>query len=192
VLRIGNVAGALVRIAVTAATLPLAMGFGTARPNLPSAPPNDNFANAVVVTGESGSVAGTNVGATMEPGEPQHYPSGGRSVWYSWTPPVTGLATWTVVGDFDAIYAVYTGSAVDALTRVSGADFHDRTASFGVLAGTTYHVAVDGYGTAGNFTLSWSMYTGGPPNDVYAAATQLEGNQGTVIGPNFGASRESY
>src|SRR5438128_2690857 len=167
----GGVVRTLVSLALSTIVLPAATAFGAPHRNLPTPPPNDNFANAVVVTGEAGSVAGTNVGATMEPGEPQHYPSGGRSVWYSWTPPATGLATWRVVGDFDAIYAVYTGSAVNALTRVAGADYIEHQASFGVLGGTTYHIAVDGYGTAGNFTLSWSMYTGGPPNDVIAAAT---------------------
>jgi hypothetical protein len=41
-------------------------------PHAPSGPEpsNDNFANAQVIIGTSGSVAGTNVGATVEPGEP--------------------------------------------------------------------------------------------------------------------------
>lgn len=68
-------------------------------------PPNDNFANAQVITGATGSmVKGTNVGATVESGEPGHYnynpgPSYPvpralvgpfASVWYSWTCPTTG------------------------------------------------------------------------------------------------------
>ena len=56
-------------------------------------PPNDNFADAVVITGQSGQVQGTNVGATSELGEPQHGYGYGLSVWYRWTAPSTGLAT---------------------------------------------------------------------------------------------------
>src|SRR3974390_2438119 len=46
-------------------------------------PVNDNFANATAITGPSGSVSGSNVGATVEPGEPSLTGNpGGQSVWY--------------------------------------------------------------------------------------------------------------
>jgi hypothetical protein len=44
-------------------------------------PANDNFVNAQVITGSSGTVSGTNVNATTEVGEPGF---AGASVWYAW------------------------------------------------------------------------------------------------------------
>lgn len=57
-------------------------------------PPNDNFANAVVVGPNLPVlVAGSNEFATAQAGEPEHTGSGfpaARSVWYDWTPAASG------------------------------------------------------------------------------------------------------
>ena len=45
-----------------------------------SAPANDNWAYAAPITSASGSVSGTNAGATVEPGEPSS--PYGHTVWY--------------------------------------------------------------------------------------------------------------
>ena len=52
-------------------------------PDVPSGPPpaNDDFANAQLISGASGSVTGTNVGATIESGEPNIQDGEGASVW---------------------------------------------------------------------------------------------------------------
>ncbi len=51
-------------------------------------PANDMFAKALPVTGTSIVVIGSNVGATKEPGEPDHAGDpGGLSVWWTWTAP---------------------------------------------------------------------------------------------------------
>ncbi len=69
------------------------------------APPNDDFADAVVVSGDVGSVAGTNDGASLEASEPGNV-SG--SVWYRWTAPSTGPATFMTCGaTFDTAIAAY-------------------------------------------------------------------------------------
>src|SRR5678815_1756452 len=89
------------------------------------APPNDNFANAEVISGSSGTVNGTSSFATREAGEPT-FPTGtggGRSVWYNWTAPGTGQATFDTNGSsFDTILAAYTGSAVNALALLKAND----------------------------------------------------------------------
>jgi hypothetical protein len=77
----------------------------------PNPPANDNFANAQIISGCSGTVTGTNVGATKEVGEPTNPDSAGsrRSVWYNWQAPSTGNVTVTTLGsDFDTTLAVYT------------------------------------------------------------------------------------
>src|SRR5215213_6720136 len=49
-------------------------------------PANDDFLSAEVITGDIGTVFGSNVGATEEPNEPKHWQqiSRGASVWYRW------------------------------------------------------------------------------------------------------------
>jgi hypothetical protein len=49
---------------------------------------NDLFANRISIAGTGGTVQGSNVGATNEPGEFDHGGSdGGKSVWWSGLPP---------------------------------------------------------------------------------------------------------
>src|SRR5262249_11395768 len=62
-----------------------------------------------------------NVGATKEPFEPAHAGNvGGHSVWYTWSAPATGPATFaTVDSTFDTLLAVYTGNSVSILTQVA-------------------------------------------------------------------------
>lgn len=132
-------------------------------------PPNDDFGNAVIVSGNSGTISGTNVFATSQPGEPIHSPDGvpsGKSIWYRWTAPNSGLATFTTAGSrFDTLLAVYTGTSVSGLTLIARNDDADNanqiytsSVQFIAAAGTTYQIAVDGYaGSQGNTVLNWSL-----------------------------------
>src|SRR6266576_2234378 len=55
---------------------------------LGQAPPNDNFANAIVLRGNSTIFTGSLTNATFEPGESANLcgvPVEGASVWWSWT-----------------------------------------------------------------------------------------------------------
>src|SRR5204862_376863 len=91
---------------------------------VPSAPANDNFANATVIIGSSATLTGTNVGATKESGEPNHANNtGGHSVWWSWTASASGQTTIDTIGsNFDTTLGVYTGSVVSSLTTIAGDD----------------------------------------------------------------------
>src|SRR2546428_13678257 len=75
------------------------------------APINDSFANRIPVSGTSNIVSGSNMGATLEPREVLHgYDLGGRSVWWSWTAPVTGSVTVSTVGSsFDTLLGIHIG-----------------------------------------------------------------------------------
>jgi hypothetical protein len=58
------------------------------------APPNDDFANRIKLSGSRVSTKASNAGATKELGEPNHMGNpGGSSVWYSWTAPASGRVT---------------------------------------------------------------------------------------------------
>jgi len=119
-------------------------------------PANDLFANAQTINDCSGSVAGTNIAATRESGEPIHDPGGNpgaSSVWYQWVAPTNGNVTISTIGsNFDTLLAVYTGTAVNSLTPiasnddiVSGTNVQSRV-NFNATAGTIYKIAVDGWG----------------------------------------------
>ncbi len=135
--------------------------------------PNNNFANAQVITGNNSSVVGSNIGATKETGEPDHDGNeGGASVWYRWTAPSNGtLAITTIGSNFDTILAVYTGTSVSALTGVLNGSNDDGTSppasnvTISVTAGTIYRIAVDGYNLTapdqGSIQLNWTFTAGG-------------------------------
>ena len=139
---------------------------------VPTPPANDNFASAQVISGCSGTVTGTNVGATREANEPNHSPDNGggsRSVWYQWTATVSGQVTITTAGsNFDTVLAVYEGDTLGSLvvvgTKADDNSANDKTSTvpFSATAGHTYKIAVDGYnnsgsgGDFGNITLNWT------------------------------------
>ncbi|MBX3736835.1 MAG: immunoglobulin domain-containing protein [Candidatus Didemnitutus sp.] len=134
-------------------------------PGNPTAPANDNFANATAVTipaSNTVTLTGSSLSATKEAGEPNHASeAGGASVWWKWTAPFNGpLEVKTAGTPFDTLLGVYTGTAVNSLTLVasnddaeppptSGQDSQTRNrtsiVSFTATQGTTYYFAVDGW-----------------------------------------------
>jgi len=163
-------------------------------------PANNSFAGAQVITGNSGNVTGSNVGASKETGEPNHGGNaGGASIWYQWQAPASGRATLTTSGSsFDTLLGVYTGSSVGGLTLVAGNDDavggSDLTSrvEFNAVGGTTYRIAVDGFGGAtGSVRLNWSNVVPAPPNNSFAGAQAISGSSGSVAGSNVGANKEA-
>ncbi len=129
-------------------------------------PANDALADAILVSGLSGTINGTNVNATAEPAEPIHWNLSGTasSVWYRWTAPATGLASIDTVGSsFDTVLAVYTGSTFVNLARLTQDDDRggNRTSlvSFSATAGTIYYLAIGGASSSarGTFRLNWQL-----------------------------------
>jgi hypothetical protein len=147
---------------------------------------NDSFAHAQSLgTGTSGWNGGNNRRATLEPGEPDHAgDSVGHSLWFSWTPATSGPVTVSACpsGAFSGAptLAVYTGSAVSALTPVAadggGGSYCGAEASqveFEASAGTEYKIAVDATGGGGGL---FSLQAQGVPlNDNFAAAQVISG-----------------
>ena len=125
----------------------------------PQGPPNDNFASAQVLNGFSASANGTNVGATLESGDPTTVDTRATShtVWYRWTAPFSGAVEMnTCTSDFDTLLGVYTGSALGSLTEVAANDDGCALGSkvtFNATKNTTYRILVDGFnGNLGTFT----------------------------------------
>ena len=118
-------------------------------------PANNDFASAIAINlgGNTAQLTGSNVGATKESAEPAHAGGpGAHSIWWKWTAPSGGNTTITTLGsDFDTALAIYTGSAVGALTSVASNDDVTRgvirtsSVNFTAASGTTYYIAVDGW-----------------------------------------------
>ena len=133
-----------------------------------SQPANDDKADAQVITGASGQVTGSTVGATKEIGEASHGGnSGGASVWFQWRAPDAGEATFNTSGSsFDTLLAVYEGA-----TLVAENDDDDTVQSavrFSASQGHAYLIAVDGYdGRTGSYVLNWRLGSSTPADTTF-------------------------
>lgn len=163
-------------------------------------PPNDAFANRIVLNGASADATGTNVNASAESGEPAHIGSApaARSVWWSWTAPASGpVAIDTIGSDFDTVLAAYTGAAVNALAVIARDDDSGGSGTsritFEAVAGTAYQIAVDGFdGATGQIALALRLTpVAGPANDAFADRIALSGSSASAGGANQGASAEA-
>lgn len=128
----------------------------------------DNFAAATEITGTSyNSGTFSILMYTAQAGEPglQYGDTGaGKTAWWKWVAPEDGFCTADTLNQpdtspvYDTLLGVYTGSQVDALTRVAANDdhwtninlasFRGASCTFYALKGTTYYFALDGYTSA--------------------------------------------
>ena len=148
-------------------------------------PGNDNFINAAVISGVSGTTNAISIGATLEGCEPVSVLTGdygietvSKSIWYQWTAPVNGSVSFDTVGStFDTILAVYTTPSDLCDTNLTLVAANDDTAnvadlvspafpsqlSFTATAGTTYYISVDGNPNSlpgddsGGVVLNWQI-----------------------------------
>jgi hypothetical protein len=162
----------------------------------------DNFECRQTITGSNFSFTASNVGATREPGEPQHYsvPSS-NSIWFEWTAPFTGglvfKSQFPDGSNLKPIVAIYTGTVVSNLTKLANNSTGANTsggnpvarAVITASAGQTYEIAVDGFGE-GILTNTLTL-TPPPSNDMFAAATPINGTFYVVTNSFIGASRET-
>jgi hypothetical protein len=167
-------------------------GYNSTAVQPPPAPPNDNFNSAQTITGCSGTVTGTNVGATKEANEPNHLPDGNggtHSIWYRWEAPASGIVTIDTLGTpFDTALAVYMENALGSISvgikndDIVRADETQSRVVFPVTAGLTYRIAVDGFnspgtdnGEVGPVTLNWSLSNcSGTWSSTVLTANQVE------------------
>ena len=167
--------------------------------------PNDAFAMAKKLDGMGGETTFDIVSATPDPGEPAFRfvdgPSRGRSLWYVWTAPESGLARVTIPkstpGDHAAFVIVdafpdgpMAGLKAIGLGRLGGGK------TFFVVEGETYRIRLSTHASflrevsaLPELTLGWGPASR-PDNDNYALASAIEGASGAQIGSNQGATTE--
>ena len=149
---------------------------------------NDNFARAIALTGVAadqtgdiyvGTQTGTNnAGATLQVGEPSPGATESNSVWFKWTAPSDGEFKYQTNGSrnladtrsWDAVIAIYTGAAVNALTTIGAPKDtgHEENMTVDVYSGVTYSIQLTGYENdpALNLLLSWNFVPDGLPEIV--------------------------
>ena len=114
---------------------------------------NDNFNRRIQLRGVSVVATGYNAGAAYQNGAPVLAGSNGKTVWWTWTAPVSGTISLDLTGsDYSFPLGVFTGSSLTKLQPVAeGAG----GLSFNALRGQTYQIAIsDENGLTGNIRLT--------------------------------------
>lgn len=136
-------------------------------------PENDAFAAATPIGTEVESIAGSNLGATLEPGE---FLGGlGGTVWYAWTAPDDGYWEFRSNASHLKVLA-FSGENIDELRLVSG--YPKAVVGFPTQAGERYRIAVasqNAFTGGSRFDLSWSAVDRTPSHDEFAEARDLPG-----------------
>jgi len=162
-------------------------------------PENDNFSNALSITGIPSSVTGTNRFASKEIDEDNHGGNaGGRSVWWVWSSPVSQEVMVDTFGSsYNTTLGVYRGSQINNLSLIAG---NDNAASgtqsavtFTADEGIFYYIAVDGSnGASGDVALNLTS----TDSIIYPLQVSINGNgsvQSNIAGINCPSDcEESY
>lgn len=172
--------------------------FALRTPSVATPPLNNAFSAAFQIPGKTASVAGCNIGATMEISEPTVFSAMHQSVWWKWTAPASGSMQLDTIGsDFETMLAVHTGASLITLsTQVWNNDAGGNGTSklkFYATAGTTYRFQVGGIKPTaeGHVLLHLSPVPSPPVNDGLAGATNLGGPVATALtGSTVGATSE--
>ena len=135
-------------------------------------PANDDFSDAIVLEGESGSFEGSGAGATLEPGE--SFGTLAATTWFRWTAPQDGL--WEFKGGQRLL--VFEGDQITALRLVG--PYPNERVQFYAGGGTEYRIAVAEEGgdeSGADYNLSWTgidreLYG----NDWFAEAESIGDN----------------
>lgn len=168
----------------------LAMTAELARAQTP--PANDDFADAVALSGARISFETSNTNAGVEPDEPTHAGSSGASIWYRFflfepycdgicpAPDMVDVAFSLEGSGFDTVIAVYTGTSLDNLTQIASNDDIDGATltsrvEVSLATGAPYFVAIDGKaGATGPVSFSAEIINP-PAGDDFADPVALAG-----------------
>ena len=135
---------------------------GSFKLNWRMASENNLKANAVAISGESGTLTDSNVDAGHEEDDwlwNWEDTKSRRTVWYVWTAPKTGIVAFDTIGaNFDTALAIGTSDEMFASNDDIDAVNDTSRVKVYVDAGTVYFIEVGGSeNRAGLFKLNWSM-----------------------------------
>ncbi len=166
-----------------------------------AAPANDNLANAVTLSGASGTTTGTTIEATQENGEYSHGMSNSdfvyKTVWFQWTATASKPVVFEITAaGFDSSMAVYTGSVhpLSSLTRNNDTVGTRPRIELMAVSGTIYNIVVGVYNNpnaaGGSFTLQWTQ-NDTPTNNNFAQPMNLPNSSGIIAVTNQNATNEA-
>jgi hypothetical protein len=177
---------------------------------LPQGPPNDDFAGRQLIAGTNAVIEADSTLATSESTDPLSIapgtvsPGGGRSLWWEWDAPQSGMLTLSTAGSsFDTVLTVTVGNQ-SGTSRVNGG-YNDDAAPgttwsrvrIPCVGGLRYYIMVDGFSGDGGplrLALDFQPDNAGqrPPNDDFADATPIEGEMAQGDGTTLGATTEAF
>jgi hypothetical protein len=125
-------------------------------------PPNDDFANATQITTlPFNDTVADAIAAGVEPGEPLpscRFPAPTTgTVWYSFTPTVSGSFAMRQTAGFQATLAAYTGGSLTGLSEVACHPFDGNPLVFRADTGTTYSIQASGGFPGGSLSFNFDI-----------------------------------
>ena len=158
-------------------------------------PANDMFAQRIPLLGQTNIVSGNNAAATRESGEPSAFFGVNKTLWWTWTAPMSGRVIMSTEGSaLKNTIGVFTGSSVSSLTSVGSAaslSSSNSVLQFDATAGTAYQIQLDSQSTSGGELFLRVMQPDSAANDNFAQRFPLNGYVANVPGHNFNATRET-
>ncbi|WP_421789051.1 S8 family peptidase [Hyphobacterium sp.] len=154
---------------------------------------NDDFADAITLSGHENTILASFNGSTVEEDEPNlTWREGLGSLWWRWTAPFDHSSYFRVnrsgVGrgrwreGLPGVVSVYQGDSVDALTRVDLTANGSTWITFDAVAGETYQFVAMGAESGPHRYGIYHRMDGPPPNDEIGQAADLSGAEGSVRG----------
>ncbi|MDB6038479.1 MAG: hypothetical protein JWM99_2320, partial [Verrucomicrobiales bacterium] len=137
-------------------------------------PENDQFKNAIRITGESANILADTTLATLETGEQRDNEEGGHTLWWRWSAPRTGTVRLASTNSSSLpLVDVFKGESLANLVLLAGNHpfFNEPAQSetyLQAISGHDYFFQVDSrLGTVGEFTIVLD-YVPPPANDQFA------------------------
>ena len=171
---------------------------------LQAQPANDAFSSPIPLSGLPVTTSATNVGATLQSGEPLPLADATGSVWFSWTPATSGTVSISTHGsNFDTVLAVWSGDSLANLSAIASNDddpdlstdanpFFQSRVRVDVKAGTTYRIAVYGFfNDSGNISLAVTADPNQPANDSLHAPVIASALPVVLSGSNVNATLQT-
>ena len=143
----------------------------------------DDFADAIQISGVSGTRNGSTSGATDEAWETGLFSAPGEgqaSVWFRWTPPSAGTVSVNTFGSsYDTTLAVVTGTTANPVIVGINDDALDGLQSeviWQAERNTEYRIRVAGYdGASGSYSLNWNIDSACQPPNALAGPVPESG-----------------
>jgi hypothetical protein len=155
-------------------------------------PTNDQFTEAIPLSGFSARLSGTTWGTTVEPGEPfmKHATPSTGTVWWKWLAPSNGLLR-IKAGSFAyrTPYRLFTGTELSKL-RLLGSKYGNAGDGYPdyytAVRGRTYYLRVE---DSHFINVEFDLYTR-PINDNFDRRELLQGLSASTEGNNYLATRQ--